>query len=182
MIEDTRSYYWLGFTPDWQGDDRTHKVRLEVLRPGLEVRHRAGFKDLSRSAEIDFLVESALLFGELPGARPLLLEAGAVPAGKRRVEMPLTLRIPMDEITMLPQGSQYVAELELRIGAIDEEGRRNEISVVPVNLSGDGPPPAGSYATYELSVKIRRAPQDLVVTLHDPVGDRILAAATRLEL
>ena len=79
-------------------------------------------------------------------------------------------------------GARYVAELELRIGAIDEEGRRNQISVVPVRLDGDGPPPAGSYATYEFAVKIRRQPQDLVVTLHDPVGDRILAAATRLEL
>jgi VWFA-related protein len=181
VIDDTRSYYWLGFTPDWQGDDRTHKVRLEVLRPGLEVRHRAGFKDLSRSAELDFMVESALLFGSLPGTRPLGLEAGPLPAGKRRVELPLTLRIPMDEITMLPVGTEYVAELELRVGAIDEDGRRNEISVVPVSLRGPDPPPAGSYATYEFAVRIRHQPQDLVVTLHDPVSDRILAAVTRVE-
>ncbi len=85
-------------------------------------------------------------------------------------------------ITMLPLGTRYVAELELRIGAIDEEGRRNEISIVPVSLRGDAPPAAGAYATYEFAVKLRRQPQDLVVTLHDPVDDRILAAATKLEV
>src|SRR5262245_389731 len=30
---DTRSYYWLGFTPSWQGNDKRHQVEVEVLKP-----------------------------------------------------------------------------------------------------------------------------------------------------
>ncbi|MEE8524739.1 MAG: VWA domain-containing protein, partial [Thermoanaerobaculia bacterium] len=45
VIEDTRSYYWLGFVPDWQGDDKDHKIRIDVLQPGFKVRYRESFQD-----------------------------------------------------------------------------------------------------------------------------------------
>ncbi len=48
---DTRSYYWLGFTPTWEGNDKRHKVAVELTRPGLKVRSRENFLDLSRKAE-----------------------------------------------------------------------------------------------------------------------------------
>lgn len=179
VVEDTRSYYWLGFTPSWQGDDETHKIKLTVNRPGLEVRHREGFQDLSRSKEIGFMVESALYFGDLPGAQPLGIKLGPIPKKGRKVEVSAELRIPMDEVTMLPFDGRFVAELELRIGALNAAGERNEISVVPVVLSGDRLPPEGAYATYELSIKVKREPQDLVFALHDPAGDTILAGSVR---
>jgi VWFA-related protein len=181
VYEDTRSYYWLGFVPDWQGDDENHKIKLEVLKPGLEIRYREGYQDLSRDKEIGFLVESALMFGELPGSYPLHVELGQPSRGRRKVELPMLIRIPMDAVTMLPVKGRYVAELELRIGALDENGDRNEISTVPVQLAGSDPPPPGSYATYELAVKLRKEPQDLVFTLRDPATDTLMAAVTRFE-
>ncbi len=60
--EDLGSYYWLGFRPTWKGDDRDHKVKIEVLRKGAKVRTRSGFADLSRDAQLDLQVESAHLF------------------------------------------------------------------------------------------------------------------------
>lgn len=182
VVEDTRSYYWLGFTPDWKGNDDNHKIKLEVRRPGVKVRYREGFQDLSRSKELGFMVESALYFGDLPGASPLEVRLGPVPKKGRKVQVPLEILIPMDEITMLPFDGIYVAELELRIGALNEAGERNEVSVVPVVLSGDELPPDGVYATYELSIKIKREAQDLVFALHDPAGDTILATSTKLPL
>ena len=50
VIEDTRSYYWLGFTPSWQEDGGEHRV--EVLAPGARVRARGSFSDLSLEAEL----------------------------------------------------------------------------------------------------------------------------------
>ena len=31
---DTRSYYWLGFTPDWQKDGKSHRVTVEMTKKG----------------------------------------------------------------------------------------------------------------------------------------------------
>ena len=52
-IEDTRSYYWLGFTPDWQENDEQHKIEVKVKRKGVKVRTRDGFSDLSRQKQGD---------------------------------------------------------------------------------------------------------------------------------
>ena len=178
VMDDTRSYYWLGFTPEWQGSDKSRKIKLDVLRPGLKLRYREGFQDLSRSSEVDFMVESALLFGSLPGTGTLGLAVGPIPERGRKVKVPLEIRIPMDEITLLPHQGRYVAELELRIAALDEFGDRNELATVPVVIEGDGPAPLGAHSTYATSIQIRRKPQDLVVSLYDPAGDRLLVATT----
>jgi VWFA-related protein len=60
---DTRSYYWLGFTPAWQRDDGSHEVKVEMVPRGLRARSRRGFLDLSRPAEVAMKIDSALLFG-----------------------------------------------------------------------------------------------------------------------
>lgn len=43
--EDTRSWYQLGFSPE--ADGRSHRIELEVVRPGLAVRARHSFSGLS---------------------------------------------------------------------------------------------------------------------------------------
>lgn len=49
-LDDTSSYYWLGFSPTWQADGRRHDIRLKVRRSGLDVRARRSYSDLSLRA------------------------------------------------------------------------------------------------------------------------------------
>jgi len=59
VVEDTSSYYWLGFTPQWKVDDHHDSIRLKA-RKGLKVRSRKGFSDFSAATE-------ASLTGNLEG-------------------------------------------------------------------------------------------------------------------
>jgi VWFA-related protein len=61
--EDTRSYYLLGFSPAWKADDRDHRIELEIRRPGLDVRARHGFPDLSPATLAGMETEDLLLSG-----------------------------------------------------------------------------------------------------------------------
>jgi VWFA-related protein len=61
--EDTRSYYSLGFSPAWKADDRDHRIELEIRRPGLDVRARHGFPDLSPATLAGMETEDLLLSG-----------------------------------------------------------------------------------------------------------------------
>lgn len=65
--EDTRSYYVLGFSPAWKADDRDHRIELEVRRPGLDVRARHGFPDLSPATLAGMESEDLLLSGAETG-------------------------------------------------------------------------------------------------------------------
>lgn len=57
-LEDTSSYYWLGFSPTWKADGRKHDIRLEVRGSNLKVRARRSYSDLSLRAQEALEAES----------------------------------------------------------------------------------------------------------------------------
>jgi len=173
---DTRSYYWLGFSPSWQRNDKRHAVKIEILKPKLEVRSRNGFLDLSKKAEVSMLVESAINFGGLPGAAPLPLRIGAPVKGKKGMEIPITLGIPADIMTAVPVGNKYATKLELRIAASDERGNASDVPVVPLDLTSDHAPVAGKFVKYETKVTLRGKAQQLVVAVYDPISGKLASA------
>jgi VWFA-related protein len=176
---DTRSFYWLGFSPSWQHDDRRHEVKVTVRRPGLEVRSRTGFLDLSRQAEVSMKVESALLFGTYPGALPMPMRLGAPVRSKRgELEISVDLGLPVDLMTVIAVNGKYIAHLELRFAASDPKGNTSEIPVLPFDLSSKKPPVSGKYVRYRTNVKIKGEASHMVVLLYDPASGKIATAET----
>ncbi len=175
--QDTRSYYWLGFTPSWQGNDKRHRVDVDVLRPGLKVRAREDFLDLSRKVEVSMMVESAMLFGNAPDSAPLAVQVGQpVAAGRKEMEVPVAIAIPVDAITFIPLEGKYLAEVELRVAAVDAAGNRAPVPVIPVALRSDVEPKPGTSVRYETRLRLRRLPHDLTLAVFDPQSGKILTA------
>ncbi|HET9210457.1 MAG TPA: VWA domain-containing protein [Thermoanaerobaculia bacterium] len=174
---DTRSYYWLGFTPAWQGNDKVHKVKLSVLPKGLTVRSRTGFLDLSRKAENSLIVESAMMFGNSPDVIPMAIKLGApVASGRREMEVPVSLAIPVDAITFVPVNGKQTAELELRVAAVDSAGNRAPVPVIPITLTGNEAPKPGMAVRYDTRLKLRKLPHHLTLAIFDPLSGKILTA------
>ncbi len=182
VVEDTRSYYWLGFTPDWKEDDANRDVKVEVRRKGINVRTREGFSDLSRESEVTMLVESAQLF-DLPllGDGSLTVSFGEpTGAGFKKVLLPLRLEIPVDSITLLGIGGKAAAELEIRVAATDAHGDRADVSVIPIVLSGT--PASSQVAVLETQLKLRRQPHRLLISLYDPTSGNMFSKRVEVTL
>ncbi len=180
-VEDVRSYYWLGFSPEWRGDDRRHRLEVEVRRKGLKARSRRGFSDLSPATATTLRVEGAQLFDRpLPAAGELEITLGEpTPQGRRLVIVPLEIKIPMNFATVLPDANaQLVARLELRIAATDDRDDVADIPVVPIELRDAG---LLSYdvVTYSDTLTLRRRPHRLLFSLVDLASGEMLA--TRLD-
>jgi hypothetical protein len=177
VVADTRAYYWLGFTPVRKGDDHRYDVKLDVVKKGLKVRTREGFLDFSRKSEVTMQVESALLFGNPPTMQPLQVELGKPAKGGRgTVKLPVTVFIPLDRITMIPNGDQNVADLELRVAALDENGRRSQVTVLPIKIAGRGHAAPGQTSRYETTMELRKVKQSLVVALYDKSSGELLSS------
>jgi VWFA-related protein len=177
--DDTRSFYWLGFSPAWQHDDKRHEIRLEARRSGLTVRTRSGFLDLSRKAEVSMAVESALLLGSPPGALRMPLTVGEVVRSKQgELEIPVTLSLPVDLMTVVPDGKRFTARLELRFAASDASGDTADVPIVPVTLTSDHQPAPGKLVKYETKVKLRGKADHMVVAAYDPLSGKIATAET----
>jgi len=175
-IADTRSYYWLGFSPAWQRDDKIHAVKVEMRRPGVDVRYRTSFRDLSRQSEVSMKVESALLFGKSPVVLSMPMRLGTPVAKGGVLEIPVTLGLPVDVMTVLPVEGKYTARLELRFAASHASGNSSEIPVVPLNLSSPRPPTPGKFVRYETIVKIWGKANHLVAAVYDPLSGKIATA------
>ena len=102
--QETGSYYWLGFTPSWKANDRTHQVSVTVQGSGLAVRSRHGFSDLSKASEAALRTESVLLFGGAEPDKRLVVQLGTPKRDGREVEVPVTLGVPFESLVMTPRG------------------------------------------------------------------------------
>lgn len=179
---DTRSYYWLGFSPTWKGDDDRHRVKLSVMRPGLRLRTREDYVDISRQREVSMAVESGLLFGAPPSTDLLELELGETQSGKRgRMTLPFTVSVPGDQLTFVPEAGSLVAQLELRVAAIDDRGDRSEIPVIPISIRARRAAQPGEKVTFQNSVELRRGKQRVLFSLFDPLSGRMFTAVRELK-
>ncbi len=184
VAADSGSYYWLGFSPAWKRDDRSHDIQVEVRRPDLKVRARRGFSDLSPRTEVAFKAESVLLFGGEGEDRRVRVELGAArPTGRRgrEVEVPVTLGVPVEALALTPaDGGGYVAEVPLAIASLDDRGGRSELPGSRLRIAVAQPPAAGGYARFRTVLKLRRLPQRLVFTVRDAASGQILWGEAQL--
>ncbi len=178
VIRDTATYYWLGFQPQRNEDDAAHTIEVQLRdRPGLRVRARAGFVDLSRSTEVTMLVESSLLVGDPPSANPLGLAFGKPKKRRGRTTMPLEVRIPLDEIVLLPTAGRFRNDLEVRITVMDERGNRSPVSIDTVSINGAAAPRPGQYYTYITDLTLKSRQHRIVVAVFDPISGAILSSS-----
>lgn len=181
VVEDTRSYYSLGFSPRLAGDGASHRIRVEVAPPGLRVRSRTAYKDLSRAAELDLQAESALRFrgaeeaGDGSAAAsdfPVTVSLGESRRTRRGImEVPLQLELPWSAITLLPaEGEGLAGQLEIRIAARDRHGSLSNVARHYIRLALDEPPGEASVLRWEASLTLRSERHELVVTLYDTLS------------
>jgi VWFA-related protein len=180
---DTRSYYWLGFSPAWRGDDHRHRVRVQVLREGLRARSRASVLDLSPGSEVSMMLEHTLLFGGGTSTATMDIELGKPERTRRNeMEIPISLRIPLASFMTLPAGGKWIADLELHVGAMDDRGDRSAIPIIPLHFPFDRQPPAtGGHVRYDTRLALRRIQQHLVLALFDPLSGKVTTAEADVE-
>jgi len=173
-VQDTRTYYWLGFDSERRGDDKERSIKVSVRGKGFKVRTRESFQDLSRSQEVDLAVESALLFGSPPGFDNLPIGAGEPQrSGRRFLLIPVQVAIPVKEVTFVPQGDKWLGKVELRIAVVSEGGDQSEIPIIPLDFELDEKPKPDQYIPYQTTVRVRNQRQRIIVALYDLIGNSL---------
>lgn len=174
VADDVADYYWLGFVPDYERTDTAHDIRVEVLDPGLRVRSRRGYVDRSRRAEGDMEAQRALFFPETierSEERALRVEIGKPErSGFRKVLVPVRVLVPVGRFAVVPWQGAFVSRLELRFAVVDSNGQQSGIPLIPLDLRGASQPSEDAVVPYEINLRLRRKPHDLVVSVHDPLS------------
>ena len=122
VLSDMQGSYTLGFYMTEKPDGKWHKLKVQVKRPGLSVRHREGYLADSNPAQpakwTEAMWKSAL-------ANPLGSPAIPLTATCRKTAFDdLSVRIAVDTnaLLFLPDGENLKANLEILIGDRTAEG------------------------------------------------------------
>ena len=126
---DLFSYYSIGYTISSTGDDRVHRIEVELPgHPEHELRYRRRFVEKSRETQVQDRVFSSLMVDVDDNPMDLNLTAGSrVPASADRWTAPLRLSFPLSRVALVPEGGDYVGRLVLFVGARQVDGRQSDM-------------------------------------------------------
>ncbi len=174
MASDFGSFYSLGYVPPHNGDGRYHKIEVEVRAKGLEVRHRAGYRDKTLEARLAEGTLAALLHEAADDPIGLEVALGrGQPRGDGYYLVPLEVKIPIGKITLVPQGGVFRGQLRVVVGVLDGEGGTSppEQTRVPLEI------PAGEVETaktksfvYAAQLLMREGTHEVAVGVRDELA------------
>jgi len=174
IAADFNTFYSLGYTPPHAGDGRFHKITVKVKRKGVTVRSREGYRDKSIESRMSDGTLAALQFPFQANPLGLSLEFGRPSERKDGLYLvPISVKIPLGKLTLVPREQGSSAKVRLFIGAIDPDGRTSEVQQVPVPITvpaADVSKLGGKHFLYTLSLLMRSGDQKVAIGMRDDVG------------
>jgi VWFA-related protein len=174
IAADTSTYYWLGFTPQWKGDDHHHRIEVETRRKDLSVRSRSGFSDLSRASDAAMSAAGTMLLGGDPKARKVRVETGTPEGRGSTFKLPVTIAIPVGDLTPIEQAGYWTYQLILSVATVDGHGGTSNLVEVPLRLTLPEKPRPDGFTRYRTVLQLRRAEQRLMITVRDPLAGTLV--------
>lgn len=168
------------------GSTGVRHVKVEVSRPGIEVRHRTKYQVRTPQEQIAGRLRSRLLHGvgENPlGARIELIRQE--PGEDGRVKARILVRMPLGRLALIPGETREEGLLTFFVTAQDSNGgatpvRQSSVPVrVPVRAGAAGS--QGEF-TYEIEMVMRKGQNDLGVAVRDELGGETSYVSQRLQL
>ncbi|MEM8998477.1 MAG: VWA domain-containing protein, partial [Acidobacteriota bacterium] len=138
--QDFASFYSLGIVSEGVATGRYHEIKVELKekRKGLQLRHRAGYRSKSQQTKMRESLRSALLYAHQSNPLDLGVRWGTPqPHDEESWLVPIQLKIPLEDVVLLPLGGKRELRLELYVGAAGDQGEISEIDLVPLGLRLD---------------------------------------------
>lgn len=140
---DIQTYYSLGYRLVPKGDDRMHRIEVKVKgKHNYRLNYQRTFIEKSLPTRIGDRVVSGLAFDLDDNPMAIEVETGEpAPAAAERWTLPVTIRVPLDKIALIPDGDELIGWLMVYYAARDSEGMQSDLQRTehPIRI------PASSY-------------------------------------
>lgn len=193
VVEELSARYVLGFTPERDPDGRLHRVRVELRRKGLRVRHRPTYYHGERAEEVVARALAALVVGIEEDALGASLTAsveassaavaeGARLQGNVRIGVPLDRLIATTGVDAGPRRVRIV--MALRRGEPGTQGVsevREKWIDIPLPESQGGPGQATGLHEIVIAVPGVKEGGEIAVAVQDPLSGLATYRRVRFE-
>lgn len=175
MASDMTDYYSLAYRITPTRKDSARDITVKSRRPGLTVRNRGQYVEKSDDTRMRDRVIATLFQGSSEESQIGI----AASFGKRRKSrgtetLPLRIRVPIADLTTLPEGNdRHAGSFAVYVAASEDINKLSEIThktqPFQVKESQLGAAQDG-YFTYDLDVKVNQKAKYIAVGVLDEVG------------
>jgi len=181
IVKDLDSYYSLGYrAANTERVDRQRAIEVRLKNdPKFNqyiVRARQSFVEKSTYAEMSDRVIANLLYTSKANDMHVLVRMSRpIPTDDELYRVPVEVQIPMESITLLPQGEgQYVGGFDVYVVVANKDGDMSDVArkshqiVVP---AADMPKTKGKFYTYTLELLMEPGLNKLSVGVVDSISN-----------
>ena len=186
MFADTESYYSLGIPGRALAEGESQRIEVRVRGRDLEVRHPATLRRRTLRERASQATSAALTLDAADD--PLGIVVAAEPAERLEggtYRVPLSVRIPLDRIVLLPGATEHTARVWMLVAVRDAEGRTSEVAehVCPIRIpNGEMLTSAGRSAACGVRLEMRAGAQRVAVTVLDEAAGLTATALHALDV
>lgn len=173
VADDVFEYYSLAYRVDDKREDRTRNVVVKTRNRDYVVRARKQFIERSDESMMKDRVV-AMLFHQIEQPQfDVAADIGAFRPEMKRQMVPLHIRIPIKDLTVLPEGSSHVGSFAVFVvsrgerGGVSEVTRRSQRFAIP---EADLERAKASYFTYEFELQLDENTDRVAIGVYDEVG------------
>ncbi len=174
VAEDMSNYYSLAYRATPQRDDYARKIVVKMKDPALKARARREFVEKSDDSQMRDRVLAMLHDAPMESNFQLQAELGETrKAGRRTQTAPLKVRIPINALTLIPQGGKHSGAFTVyaitggKLGEISEVTRRTQSFDVP---AADLERAMAGYFTYDFDVIVSPLTKQVAIGVLDEVS------------
>ena len=177
------NYYTLGITLSKLGITGYQKVDVTVNRPGLTVRSRKGWAPMSEPQTIETralaTMETDLSYNGIPAK----IETAPATPDKKLYVLPITVLVPADALTFLPQGDKETAKAEFYIGAVDDKGNTSPVNRQETTFEvPSGKAKEGTFVRYAAQLQTKKGNYRVVVNVRDTQSGKMGTARANVHV
>lgn len=170
--EDLGTFYSLGYKPKKDAQDGLRRLEVKVRREGARVRHTHVLAEVEPLEELRRLTLATLHHGLADNPLGLEIEAlGATAQGKNLYHVDVLVKLPFENLLLLPRGERFVGNLTLFVVVRDDQSQ--DLSTlreleVPLDVTAEQLAELRRQtAIYPLKLEMKGGKQRLAIGLRD---------------
>ena len=185
IARDLSSYYSLGYKPPDSNEKSAADRRLVVKAKNHDyhVRARQTYAAKSLEEAMNDRIISNIYHGSIKSEWPIILSTGMPEREGDRYKVPITITIPPNNLTLLPQESQLVGGFNVYIAVGTNGGSMSKVSKaaqpIKIPLSGERDL-MSKPMTYQVTIMVRPGESTLSVGIADQISNVTGFARTKI--
>lgn len=174
VSSDITDYYSLAYRVPATGTDLTREIVVKAKKPGLTVRSRRQFVEKSDDSRMRDRLRSTLFRASQDSQIGITATAGDAKAAGNRLVVPVQVRIPIKDLTLLPRGDgKHAGSFSVWVAAAADLDELSDVTekTQPFEVEEDKLEAAQEgWFTYDIDVQVNDKSRYLAVGVVDEVG------------